>query len=129
MSTNEIPLLGTDHIEFYVGNAKQASHYYQTAFGFQPLAYAGPETGQKDRVSYVLSQGKIRLVFTTALFSDHEINRHQARHGDGVKMLALTVPDATEAWKTACARGAISSLEPMPKIKSFSVLRNVVASM
>src|SRR6476661_7686317 len=86
-----LPINGTDHIELYVGNAKQAAHYYKTAFGFQNLAYAGPETGQRDLVSYVLQQGKIRLVLTTPLHSDHPITQHIAKHGDGVKVLALWV--------------------------------------
>src|SRR5271170_6245519 len=88
-----LPLNGTDHVEFYVGNAKQAAHYYKTAFGFQSLAYAGPETGVRDRASYVLQQGKIRLVLTTPLTSDNEIADHIRRHGDGVRDVALWVED------------------------------------
>lgn len=80
----ELILLGTDHIELYVGNAKQAAHYYKTAFGFTSLAYSGPETGDKDKVSYVLEQGKIRLMLTTALKSNHAVSRHVQQHGDGL---------------------------------------------
>jgi len=87
--SDSFPINGTDHIEFYVGNAKQAAMYYQCAFGFELIAYRGPETGCRDTVSYVLQQGKIRLVLTSALSPDHEIARHVALHGDGVKVLAL----------------------------------------
>ncbi len=86
-----LPLLGTDYVEFYVGNAKQSAHFYKTAFGFQSLAYAGLETGVKDRASYVLKQDKIRLVLTTPLNSNSPINKHLAKHGDGVKVIALWV--------------------------------------
>src|SRR5277367_6557242 len=86
-----LPLNGTDYIEFYVGNAKQAAHYYKTAFGFQDLAYAGPETGVRDIASYVLKQGKIRLVLTTPLQSKSPISEHILTHGDGVKIIALWV--------------------------------------
>ena len=108
-----LPLNGTDYIEFYVGNAKQAAHYYKTAFGFQNLAYAGPETGVRDRASYVLIQGKIRLVLTTPLTSDHIISEHIKKHGDGVKVLALWVDDAYDAYKQTMARGAKSAQEPI----------------
>ena len=91
-----LPLLGTDHIELYVGNAKQAAHYYMSAWGFQPLAYAGLETGLKDKVSYVVEQGKIRLVLTSPLKSGGDINRHIDAHGDGVKTIALWVDDASK---------------------------------
>lgn len=103
---NFLPINGTDYIEFYVGNAKQAAHYYQTAFGFQPLAYAGPETGVKDRASYVLIQGKIRIVLTTGLKSDSPICAHVQKHGDGVKILALWVDDAKSAFEQTTKRGA-----------------------
>src|SRR2546425_5626934 len=93
-----LPLEGTDYIEFYVGNAKQAAHYYKAAFGFQSLAYAGPETGVKDRASYAIRQNKLTLVLTTALRPDNPIADHVALHGDGVKFLALKVEDATSAW-------------------------------
>jgi 4-hydroxyphenylpyruvate dioxygenase len=107
-----LPMNGTDFIEFYVGNAKQSAHYYQTAFGFQPEAYAGPETGVRDRVSYVLKQGKIRLILTTALKSDHPISEHVKKHGDGVKILAIWVDDARQSYKETIARGAVSYMEP-----------------
>ena len=94
-----LPLLGTDYIEFYVGNAKQAAHFYKTAFGFQSLAYAGLETGWKDKVSYVLKQDKIKLVLTTALNSNSEIGNHVQKHGDGVKIIALWVEDAKKSYE------------------------------
>lgn len=101
-----LPINGTDFIEFYVGNAKQAAHYYKTAFGFQSEAYAGPETGVRDRASYVLKQNKIRLVLTTALKSDHAIAEHVKKHGDGVKILALWVDDARKSFEETTKRGA-----------------------
>lgn len=107
-----LPINGTDHIELYVGNAKQAAHYYKTAFGFQSKAYAGPETGVRDRASYVLQQGKIRLVLTSPLHSDHPISEHIRKHGDGVKILALWVDDAYKAFEETTARGAKSYMEP-----------------
>jgi 4-hydroxyphenylpyruvate dioxygenase len=107
-----LPLLGTDYVEFYVGNAKQAAHFYKTAFGFQSHAYAGLETGMKDRVSYVLKQDKIRLVLTTALTSDSVIGEHVKKHGDGVKVVALWVEDARSAFEETVKRGARIYLEP-----------------
>ena len=107
-----LPINGTDYIEFYVGNAKQAAHYYKTAFGFQSLAYAGPETGVKDRASYVLQQGKIRLILTTALKSDSLISEHVKKHGDGVKILALWVDDAYSAFEETTKRGGKPYLAP-----------------
>lgn len=107
-----LPLLGTDYVEFYVGNAKQAAHYYKTAFGFQSLAYAGLETGLTDRASYVLKQDKIRLVLTTALNSESPIGEHVKKHGDGVKVIALWVEDAKSAWEETTKRGAKSFMEP-----------------
>lgn len=107
-----LPLLGTDYVEFYVGNAKQAAHYYKTAFGFQSLAYAGLETGMKDHVSYVLKQDKIRLVLTTALNSNSPIGEHVKKHGDGVKVIALWVEDARKAYEETTKRGAKSYMEP-----------------
>ena len=107
-----LPLKGTDYVEFYVGNAKQAAHYYQTAFGFQPLAYAGLETGLKDRASYALRQGKITFVFTTALIPESPIAEHQKLHGDGIKVIALWVDNARQAYKETMARGARSYMEP-----------------
>ena len=107
-----LPLLGTDYVEFYVGNAKQAAHFYKTAFGFQSYAYKGLETGSKDAVSYVLKQDKIRLVLTTPLTSKSIINDHIVKHGDGVKVIALWVDDARKAYKETTSRGATSYLEP-----------------
>ncbi len=106
------PINGTDYIEFYVGNAKQASLYYRTAFGFKLVAYRGPETGTRDRASYVLQQGKVRFVLTTPLGPDGEIARHIAEHGDGVKDLALWVNNAKTAYAKAIKRGAESVREP-----------------
>ncbi len=108
-----LPIHGTDHIEFYVGNAKQAAHFYQTAFGFQPEAYAGPETGVRERASYVLKQNKIRIVLTSALRSNHPISEHVRKHGDGVKVLALCVEDATKAFEETTRRGAHPYQEPL----------------
>ena len=107
-----LPLLGTDYVELYVGNAKQAAHYYMSAWGFQPLAYAGLETGLKDKVSYVLQQDKIRLVLTSPLKSGGEINKHINAHGDGVKTIALWVDDATRSYQETVKRGAKSYFEP-----------------
>jgi len=114
-----LPLLGTDHIEFYVGNAKQAAHFYKTAFGFQSLAYAGLETGVKDRVSYVLKQDKIRIVLTTALNSESEIGEHVKKHGDGVKVIALWVDDAKKSYEETIKRGAVSYLKPTLESDEF----------
>ncbi len=107
-----LPINGTDYIEFYVGNAKQAAHYYKTAFGYQEVAYAGPETGVRDRASYVLQQGKIRLVLTSGLKSDSPICQHAMKHGDGVKILALWVDDAYDAYEQTTKRGGRPYLEP-----------------
>lgn len=107
-----LPLLGTDYVELYVGNAKQAAHYYQTAWGFQPLAYAGLETGVKDRTSYVLQQDKIKLVLTSPLGEGGPINAHINKHGDGVKVVALWVDDATKSYNETVARGAESYFAP-----------------
>ena len=107
-----MPLLGWDHLELWVGNAKQSAYFYERVLGFTRTAYAGPETGLRDRASYVLEQGEVRLVLTTALREDHEITRHYARHGDGVRDIALTVPDATEAYRQAVQRGARGVREP-----------------
>lgn len=116
-----LPINGTDYIEFYVGNAKQAAHFYKTAFGFQSEAYAGPETGVRDRASYVLRQGKIRLVLTTALRSDHPISDHVKKHGDGVKILALWVDDATKAFEETTKRGAKVYQEPQVLSDEYGV--------
>jgi 4-hydroxyphenylpyruvate dioxygenase len=107
------PINGTDFIEFYVGNAKQTALFYQHCFGFDLIAYKGPETGSRDIVSYVLKQGKIRFVITSALQPEHEIQKHVALHGDGVKVLALWVDDATEAYHLAVNKGAESAFEPV----------------
>ena len=107
-----LPINGTDYVELYVGNAKQSAHFYKTAFGFQSVAYAGLETGVKDRVSYVLQQDKIRLVLTSPLKQDGDINAHINKHGDGVKVVALWVEDATKAWEETTSRGAKSYFEP-----------------
>ncbi len=112
MPDDFMPIDGWDHVELWVGNAKQAAYYYEHAFGFRPVAYAGPETGVRDRSSYVLAQGDIRFVLSTALREDHEIARHAVRHGDGVKDIALAVPDATEAYRQAVQRGARGVVEP-----------------
>ena len=112
-NTDFLPLQGTDYVEFYVGNAKQAAHFYKTAFGFQSLAYAGPETGVKDRASYAVRQEKLTFVFTTPLRTGNAIADHIAKHGDGVKMLALRVDDATSAWQETTQRGAKSFMEPV----------------
>ncbi|MFN9583331.1 MAG: 4-hydroxyphenylpyruvate dioxygenase [Bacteroidota bacterium] len=107
-----LPLNGTDFIELWVGNAKQAAHFYKTAFGFQSLAYAGPETGLRDRASYVLKQDKIRLILTSPLSSNSNIAEHHKKHGDGVKYLALWVNDAYDAFEQTTKRGATATLEP-----------------
>ena len=107
-----LPLKGTDHIEFYVGNARQAAYFYRAAFGMSLVAYAGPETGQRDRASYVVQQGKIRFVLTTPLRSDHSIAGHIHQHGDAVRVIALWVDDAGRAWRETTRRGAISIAEP-----------------
>ncbi|HNJ88242.1 MAG TPA: 4-hydroxyphenylpyruvate dioxygenase [Chitinophagales bacterium] len=107
-----LPLNGTDHIEFYVGNAKQSAYYYQSAWGYELVAYAGLETGVKDRASYVLQQGKIRLVLTTSFDPSSEISEHVRKHGDGVKVLALWVDDAAKSYAETTKRGAIGVMEP-----------------
>ncbi|MFT3908448.1 MAG: 4-hydroxyphenylpyruvate dioxygenase [Ferruginibacter sp.] len=112
-TTDFLPLHGTDYVEFYVGNAKQAAHFYKTAFGFQSLAYAGPETGVMDKVSYVIRQNKLTFVLTTALRSNNPIADHVEKHGDGVKFLALKVDDAADAWKQTTMRGGKSFMEPV----------------
>ena len=121
-SKDFMPLKGWDHIELWVGNAKQAAYFYENAFGFTHTAYAGPETGVRDRASYVLEQGDVRLVLTSALREEHEICRHQCRHGDGVKDIALEVPDATEAYRQAVQRGARGVTEPRRLEDSYGTL-------
>jgi 4-hydroxyphenylpyruvate dioxygenase len=115
VQTDFLPLQGTDYVEFYVGNAKQSAHYYMTAFGFQPLAYSGPETGIKDRASYAVRQNKLTLVLTTPLRPGNEMADHIYKHGDGVKALALRVDDATSAWEETTKRGARSYMQPQRK--------------
>ncbi|CAN5670281.1 4-hydroxyphenylpyruvate dioxygenase [soil metagenome] len=111
-SEDFLPLQGTDYVEFYVGNAKQAAHYYKTAFGFQSLAYSGPETGNRETVRYVVRQNKLTLLLTTPLRPDNPIADHIAKHGDGVKVLALKVENATSAWQETTKRGGKSYMEP-----------------
>ncbi|WP_299458174.1 4-hydroxyphenylpyruvate dioxygenase [uncultured Microscilla sp.] len=107
-----LPIIGTDHLEFYVGNAKQSAYFYQSAFGYQLVGYAGPETGVRDRASYVLKQGKVRLVLTTAMHPDSEVSEHVKKHGDGVKVLAIQVENAYQAYEETVKRGAKSAIEP-----------------
>ena len=124
-----LPLLGTDYVEYYVGNAKQAAHFYKTALGFQSLAYAGLETGLKDRTSYVVIQDKIKLIFTTPMpgTSNTEIFDHITKHGDGVKVIALWVDDATKSWEETTKRGARSYFEPViEKDKDGEVIRSAI---
>src|SRR5467141_1515095 len=110
--TDFLPLQVTDYIDFYVGNAKQAAHFYTPAFGFQSLAYSGPETGTKDRASYAIRQNQLTFVLTTALRPDNPIAEHVAKHGDGVKAIALKVKDATSAWEETTGRGGKSFVKP-----------------
>src|SRR5690348_16694190 len=113
VSSNDfMPLEGWDHVELWVGNAKQAAYFYEHAFGFTATAYAGPETGVRDRASYVLEQGEIRLVVTSGLRADSEVTQYACRHGDAAKTIALRVPDATEAYRQAVQRGARGLAEP-----------------
>ena len=110
--TDFLPLYGTDYVEFYVGNAKQAAHFYMSAFGFQALAYAGPETGVMDKASYAVRQNKLTIVLTTPLRTNNPIAEHIFKHGDGIKHIALMVDDATDAWKQTTNRGAENYLKP-----------------
>jgi len=112
MAEDFLPLQGFDYVEFYVGNAKQAAYFYSHAFGFTPIAYSGLETGVRDRTSYVLAQGDIRFVFTTALQPDHPISEHVKLHGDGVKVVALTVDDARRSYEETTRRGARGVMKP-----------------
>src|SRR5438876_746849 len=111
-STDFMPLDGWDHVELWVGNAKQAAYFYERAFGFTRTAYAGPETGVRDRASYVVEQGDIRLVLTTGLRSDSEVTQFACGHGDGARDIALQVPSADDAYRTAVQRGARGIAEP-----------------
>ena len=123
-----LPLMGTDYVEFYVGNAKQVAHFYKTALGFQSLAYAGLETGVKDRTSYVVVQDKIRLMFTTPMpGTESDIFDHIEKHGDGVKVIALWVEDAKKAWEETTKRGAKSYFEPrVEKDNDGEVVRSAI---
>jgi 4-hydroxyphenylpyruvate dioxygenase len=127
MAEDFLPLNGTDYIEFYVGNAKQSAYYYQAAFGFELVAYAGPETGVRDRASYVLQQNKLRLVLTTSMDPESDITKHVAKHGDGVKVLALWVDDAAKSWHETTSRGAKSYEAPKTLKDEFGEV--VVASI
>ena len=123
MEKDFLPINGTDYIEFYVGNAKQSSYYYRTAFGFQLVAYAGLETGVRDRTSYVLQQGKIRFVLTTPLTDESFIAEHIKLHGDGVRDLALWVDDAESAFIETTKRGAIAVQEPCEMKDEFGIVK------
>src|SRR5437016_1752356 len=128
MNPVDLPVLGgTDHVELYVGNARQAAYHYRNAFGFDVIAYAGPETGQRDRASYVLQQGKVRLVLTTPVRPEGEIAAHIQKHGDGVKDIALWVDDARSAWRETTKRGAKSVREPFEQKDEHGVV--VMASI
>lgn len=127
MTQDFLPINGTDYIELYVGNAKQAAHFYQYAYGFELVAYAGPETGVRDRASYVLQQNKIRVVLTTSLQKDSEISEHVKKHGDGVKVLALWVDDATQSFHETTLRGAEVAKKPEVLKDEFGVV--VVSSI
>jgi 4-hydroxyphenylpyruvate dioxygenase len=118
-----MPLHGIDHIELYVGNALQSAYFYVHALGFREAAYAGLETGLRDRTSHVLEQGRIRIVLTGALTPDHEIGRHQAMHGDGVKVIALSVPDVANAYREATTRGATGVREPWEETDDHGTIR------
>ncbi len=120
---DSVALTGTDHVEFYVGNARQSAHFYRTAFGMRLIAYQGPETGIRDRASYVLEQGNIRLVLTSALADNHPIADHVLRHGDGVRTIALSVEDAKEAYSQVKARGAFLVEEPSEIRDDHGVVR------
>ncbi len=124
-----LPISGTDYVEFYVGNARQSAHYYRSAFGFSLVAYAGPETGLRDRASYVLQQDKVRLVLTTPLRAEGPIAAHVARHGDGVRDIALWVDDARAAYRETTARGATGVLPPeVLKDADGEVTRSAIAA-
>jgi 4-hydroxyphenylpyruvate dioxygenase len=118
-----MPLHGIDHVELYVGNARQSAFFYTRALGFREVAYAGLETGVRDRTSHVLEQGRIRIVLTGALRPDHEIGRHQASHGDGVKVIALSVPDVENAYREATTRGAKGVREPWEETDEHGTIR------
>lgn len=123
MQEDFMPIKGIDHVEMYVGNAKQAAHFYRTGFGFEPVAYSGLETGNREATSHVLEQGKIRLVLTAALGPDHSMARHTHLHGDGVGVIALAVPDAAAAYREATQRGATGAQSPVQLEDDHGVLR------
>ena len=123
MTEDFLPIKGIDHVELYVGNAKQAAHYYQTQFGFEPYAYRGLETGDREKVSYVLQQGNIRFVFTSPLMANSPLNIHLIQHGDGVKDVAFTVDNAEKAWQYAIDRGAYSVHEPKISSDDFGEVK------
>lgn len=128
MTEDFLPIKGTDHVEFYVGNARQSAHYYRTGFGFANVAYSGLETGNRQTASYVMEQGKIRLVLTTSLSPDHPIARHVHLHGDGVGIIGIAVPDATQAYVETTKRGATGVIPPTEQqdeqgIYRFSAIR------
>lgn len=123
MSEDFLPIKGLDHVEFYVGNAKQAAHFYRIGFGFTPTAYSGLETGSRETASYVLEQGKIRLVLTTALGPDHAIARHCHLHGDGVGVIAMEVPDVASAYRESTRRGATGAIAPKQVEDEHGVVR------
>jgi 4-hydroxyphenylpyruvate dioxygenase len=123
MSEDFLPIKAVDHVEFYVGNAKQAAHFYRTGFGFAHTAYSGLETGNRDTASYVMEQGKIRLVVTSSLGPDNPIARHTHIHGDGVAVIALEVPDAASAYREATSRGATGAIPPTQEEDEYGVLR------
>ena len=128
MAEDFMPLNGWDHVELWVGNAKQSAYFYEHAMGFTRTAYAGPETGVRDRASYVLEQGDVRFVVTSALREEHEITKHHAKHGDGVRDIALTVPDATEAYRQAVSRGARGVMEPRRDEDEFGSVERAAIS-
>src|SRR5213082_1302033 len=128
MTDDFMPLLGWDHVELWVGNAKQSAYFYEHAMGFTRTAYAGPETGVRDRASYVLEEGDVRFVVTSALREEHEITKHHAKHGDGVRDIALTVPDATEAYRHAVSRGARGVMEPRRAEDEFGSVERAAIS-
>lgn len=123
MTEDFLPIKGIDHVEFFVGNAKQAAHFYRTAFGFASAAYSGLETGNRERASYVLQQGKIRFVLSTALSPDHPISRSVFLHGDGVAVIALDVPDAASAYQESTRRGATGAIKPTQEEDDHGVFR------
>src|SRR3954465_7677914 len=118
-----MPLHGIDHVELYVGNALQSAYFYVHALGFPEVAYAGLDTGARDNTSHVLEQGRIRIVLTGALAPDHEIGVHQAKHGDGVKVIALSVPDGEPAYREATTRGAVGVREPWEETDEGGTIR------